>query len=62
MSIKGLNMIGPQHICVVYVATAGLQGPLMGSDEQEIVLLIYVIIDTVQKKVSSNILQKKKLI
>lgn len=47
-------MIGPQHICVVYVATAGLQGPLMGSDEQEIVLLIYVIIDAVQKKVSSN--------
>lgn len=44
-------MIGPQHICVVYVATAGLQGPLMGSDEQEIVLLIYVIIDAVQKKV-----------
>lgn len=47
-------MIGPQHICVVYGATAGLQGPLMGSDEQEIVLLIYVIIDAVQKKVSIN--------
>lgn len=49
-------MIGPQHICVVYVATAGLQGPLMGSDEQEIVLLIYVIIDAVQQKVSSEIM------
>lgn len=58
MSIKGLNMIGPQHICVVYVATAGLQGPLMGSDEQEIVLLIYVIIDAVQNKVSTEIKRK----
>ncbi|XP_044746833.1 RNA-binding protein fusilli [Coccinella septempunctata] len=51
MSIKSLNMIGPHHICVLYVATAGLQGPLMGSDEQEIVLLIYVIIDHVQNKI-----------
>lgn len=51
-------MIGPQHICVVYVATAGLQGPLMGSDEQEIVLLIYVIIDAVQQKVSSEIMYR----
>ncbi|KAJ3636916.1 hypothetical protein MTP99_000417 [Tenebrio molitor] len=53
MSIKGLNMIGPHHVCVLYVATAGLQGSLMGSDEQEIVLLIYVIVDVVQNKVSA---------
>ncbi|KAG5876463.1 hypothetical protein JTB14_000636 [Gonioctena quinquepunctata] len=51
MSIKGLNMIGPHYICVLYVATAGIQGPLMGSDEQEIVLLIYVIVDVIQNKV-----------
>ncbi|XP_022906972.1 RNA-binding protein fusilli isoform X2 [Onthophagus taurus] len=51
MSIKGINMIGTHHICVMYVATAGLQGPLMGSDEQEIVLLIYVIIDTIQNQI-----------
>ncbi|XP_018574554.1 RNA-binding protein fusilli isoform X2 [Anoplophora glabripennis] len=51
MSIKGLNMIGPHHICILYVATAGLQGPLMGSDEQEIVLLIYVIVDVIQNKI-----------
>ncbi|XP_060536647.1 RNA-binding protein fusilli [Cylas formicarius] len=44
-------MIGPHHICVLYVATAGLQGPLMGSDEQEIVLLIYVIVDVIQNKI-----------
>lgn len=53
MSIKGLNMAGPHHVCVLYVATAGLQGPLMGSDEQEIVLLIYVIVDVLQNKVGS---------
>ncbi|CAH0550286.1 unnamed protein product [Brassicogethes aeneus] len=51
MSIKGLEMIGPHHVCVLYVATAGLQGPLMGSDEQEIVLLIYVIVDVIQNKI-----------
>lgn len=44
-------MIGPHQICILYVATAGLQGPLMGSDEQEIVLLIYVIVDVIQNKV-----------
>lgn len=49
-------MIKPHHMCVLYVATAGLQGPLMGSDEQEIVLLIYVIIDHVQNKVSTKTL------
>ncbi|XP_063908037.1 RNA-binding protein fusilli isoform X2 [Zophobas morio] len=51
MSIKGLNMIGPHHVCVLYVATAGLQGSLMGSDEQEVVLLIYVIVDVLQNKI-----------
>lgn len=51
MSIKGLNMIGPHYVCVLYVATAGLQGSLMGSDEQEIVLLIYVVVDVVSNKV-----------
>ncbi|XP_030756360.1 RNA-binding protein fusilli isoform X2 [Sitophilus oryzae] len=52
MSIKGLNMMGsPNHVCVLYLATAGLQGALMGSDEQEIVLLIYVIVDVIQNKV-----------
>lgn len=54
MSIKGINMVGPHHICIVYVATAGHQGHLMGSDEQEIVLLIYVIIDVKQNKVGKE--------
>lgn len=42
----------PHHYCVFYVATAGLQGNLLGSDEQEIILLIYVIIDSYVNKVS----------
>ncbi|XP_050293632.1 RNA-binding protein fusilli [Anthonomus grandis grandis] len=49
--IKGLKMTGPHHICVLYVTTGGLQGPLLGSDEQEIVLLIYVIVDVLQNKI-----------
>nr|CAH7746206.1 unnamed protein product [Callosobruchus chinensis]CAH7753831.1 unnamed protein product [Callosobruchus chinensis] len=62
MSIKGLNMIGPHYVCVLYVATAGLQGPLMGSDEQEIVLLIYVIVDVVHNKVRFKKYKKTHLV
>lgn len=40
-----------QHLCVLHVATAGLQGIALGSDEEEIVLLIYVIIDVQHNKV-----------
>lgn len=48
-------MTGPRHLCVLYVATGGLQGLLMGSDEQEIVLLIYVIINVAENKVSRRL-------
>ncbi|KAI5727194.1 hypothetical protein M8J76_015896 [Diaphorina citri] len=41
----------PQYYCVFFVATAGLQGNLLGSDEQEIILLIYVIIDSYVNKI-----------
>ncbi|XP_046684469.1 RNA-binding protein fusilli [Homalodisca vitripennis] len=44
-------MMGTTHLCVFYVATAGLQGNALGSDEEEIVLLIYVIIDMSVNKV-----------
>ncbi|KAH1001153.1 hypothetical protein HUJ04_013400 [Dendroctonus ponderosae] len=54
MSIKGLSMAAPRHLCVLYVATGGLQGPLMGSDEQEIVLLIYVIINVSENKLQTE--------
>lgn len=41
-----------QNILVtLYVATAGLQGNALGSDEEEITLLVYVLIDELQNKV-----------
>ncbi|XP_074103071.1 RNA-binding protein fusilli isoform X2 [Cotesia typhae] len=42
---------GPSHLVVLYVATAGLQGNALGSDEEEIILIIYVLIDVLQNKV-----------
>ncbi|XP_039297317.1 RNA-binding protein fusilli isoform X2 [Nilaparvata lugens] len=44
-------MMGNQTLCALYVATAGLQGNALGSDEEEIVLLIYTIIDITRNKV-----------
>lgn len=41
------------YLCALYVATAGHQGNLLGSDEQEIVLLIYVVIDMTTNAVSN---------
>uniref|UniRef100_A0A9I3GIR8 RRM domain-containing protein n=1 Tax=Anopheles farauti TaxID=69004 RepID=A0A9I3GIR8_9DIPT len=35
----------PGHVTVLHVTTCGQSGPGLGSDEKEIVLLIYVIID-----------------
>lgn len=41
-----------QNILVtLYVATVGLQGNALGSDEEEITLLVYVLIDELQNKV-----------
>ena len=44
----------PRYLCVLYVATGGVQGGLLGSDEEEIVLLIYVVIDSYQCTVSNK--------
>ncbi|XP_059608444.1 RNA-binding protein fusilli isoform X1 [Phlebotomus argentipes] len=38
-------MLMPGHVVSLYVATCGLGGPGLGSDEKEVVLLVYVIID-----------------
>ncbi|EZA57243.1 hypothetical protein X777_02494 [Ooceraea biroi] len=40
------------YVVALYVATAGLQGNALGSDEEEITLLVYVLIDVVQNKVT----------
>lgn len=46
------QLTSTQHLCVLHVATAGLQGPALGSDEEEIILLIYVIVDVHHNKVN----------
>lgn len=49
------NMSGPPYLCVFHLATAGQQGPNLGSDEEEIVAMIYIVIDKTQNKVSITI-------
>lgn len=46
-----MTMKGQRCLCVLYVATAGCQGPRLGSDEEEVVLLIYIVIDVAANKV-----------
>uniref|UniRef100_A0A1A9VXG9 Uncharacterized protein n=1 Tax=Glossina austeni TaxID=7395 RepID=A0A1A9VXG9_GLOAU len=43
----------PEHVVSLYVATYGQNGPGLGSDEKEIILLVYVILEatTGQRKV-----------
>ena len=43
---------GPTHLVALYVATAGLQGNALGTDEEEITYLAYVLIDALQNKVN----------
>jgi hypothetical protein len=45
-------MLVPGHVVSLYVATSGLPGAGLGSDEKEIILLVYVIIDVQTTKVS----------
>nr|CAD7444177.1 unnamed protein product [Timema bartmani] len=47
-------MIETPYLCVLYVSTAGQQGPGLGTDEEEIVLLVYVVIDMGQNKRSER--------
>lgn len=35
----------PEHVVSFYVATCGQNGPGLGSDEKEIILLVYVILE-----------------
>ncbi|EFN69243.1 hypothetical protein EAG_13920 [Camponotus floridanus] len=41
----------PNILVALYVATAGLQGNALGSDEEEITLLVYVLINELQNKI-----------
>ncbi|XP_031637596.1 RNA-binding protein fusilli isoform X2 [Contarinia nasturtii] len=44
-------MLVPGHVCSLYVATGGANGPALGSDEKEIVLLDYSVIDVLTNEV-----------
>lgn len=44
----------PNILVALYVATAGLQGNALGSDEEEITLLVYVLINELQNKVTRS--------
>lgn len=48
------TMISGGWVCVLHVRTAGLGGAALGSDEEEVVYLAYVIID-----VSTNQVNKR---
>lgn len=46
----------PDHVVSLYVATCGQNGSGLGSDEKEIILLVYIVIDTTTTQVSSTLL------
>lgn len=45
-------MLVPGHLVSLYVATSGASGPNLGSDEKEVILLVYTIIDVQTSRVS----------
>lgn len=46
-----LNMLVPGHVCSLYLATEGVNGQGLGSDEKEIILLVFTIIDAENNEV-----------
>ncbi|XP_055853789.1 RNA-binding protein fusilli isoform X1 [Episyrphus balteatus] len=44
-------MQGPEHVVSMYVATCGQNGQGLGSDEKEIILLVYVVIDAASNQI-----------
>lgn len=45
-------MISGGWVCALHVRTAGLGGAALGSDEEEIVYLAYVVIDVLTNQVN----------
>lgn len=45
-------MLVPGHLVSLYVATSGASGPNLGSDEKEVILLVYAIIEVQTARVS----------
>lgn len=48
-------MISGGWVCALHVRTAGLAGAALGSDEEEIVYLAYVVIDVLTNQVRLNL-------
>lgn len=42
----------PEHIVSLYIATCGQNGPGLGSDEKEIILLVFVLLEVTSGQVS----------
>ncbi len=41
-----------KYLSVLHIATAGVNGPLLGTDEEEVVLMCVVIVDTSNSQVN----------
>ena len=54
MSLKQPPSGGPSHYVAFHTVTSGLNGPDLGSDESEIVILLFVVIDAKTKKVGQK--------
>lgn len=49
-------MISGGWVCALHVRTAGLGGAALGSDEEEIVYLAYIVIDVLTNQVSQEVI------
>ncbi len=47
-------MIKNKYICILYCLSSGQNGENLGSDEQELVSICYIIIDVISKQVNYN--------
>jgi hypothetical protein len=43
-----------KYLVVFHAVSSGLNGPLLGTDEQEIVLLVYLVLDVINNKVRTH--------
>ncbi|KAK2190891.1 hypothetical protein NP493_65g02011 [Ridgeia piscesae] len=46
-------MAAPSHVVILFCATAGQNGENLGSDEEQIVLFVYLLYDVINNKVNS---------
>ena len=54
MSAPGRADMAASHLVVLFCATAGQNGENLGSDEEQIVLFVYLLYDVANNKVSSR--------